>query len=90
MSLTGALNNALSGLYANSRKSEIVASNIANAGTPGFHRRSLEVSGALLGDQGGVRVNGVVRHTDAALLYDRRMSGADFAKNDAMTQFLAG
>ncbi|UOA28799.1 flagellar hook-associated protein FlgK [Pseudosulfitobacter sp. DSM 107133] len=90
MSLTGALNNALSGLYANSRKSELVASNIANVGTPGFRRRSLDVSAALLGDQGGVKVNGVVRHTDSALLHDRRMSSAEFARNDAMTRFLAG
>lgn len=44
MSLSGALSNALSGLNMQARKSALVSSNISNATTESYGRRSLEVS----------------------------------------------
>ena len=44
MTLSSALNSALTGLNVNSRMSEVISSNIANAATPGYGRRTLETS----------------------------------------------
>ena len=77
MSITGALNNALSGLTAASRAAEVVSSNTANATTPGYARRDLSVSSADLGGQGaGVRVNGIIRQVNDSLLADLRLASA--------------
>ncbi len=89
MSITGALNNALSGLRVSSRASELVASNLANSMTPGYGRRTLSVSSAIIGDQGGVRINGTVRHTDPAVLADRRFASAEYGNQSQTAQFLA-
>ena len=47
MSLSSALNSAMSGLTAASRASEVVSENIANVMTPGYARRSLELASAV-------------------------------------------
>jgi len=58
MSITGALNNALSGLTTTSRMAETVSSNLSNAVTDGYGRRSLELASLQLG---GVQVQAVNR-----------------------------
>jgi flagellar hook-associated protein 1 FlgK len=73
MSISGALSNALSGLSANARAAEVVASNISNATTEGYSPRDLSQSGRVTGGRGGVIVNGIIRHSDAVLQTDRRM-----------------
>ncbi|MEJ6404253.1 flagellar hook-associated protein FlgK [Yoonia sp. 2307UL14-13] len=73
MSISGALNNAISGLTTTSRMAEITSSNLSNALTDGYGRRSLDLSAAELG---GVRATGVHRHVDAGLLADRRLADA--------------
>lgn len=85
MSISSALNNALSGLRANTRASEVVSSNIANAMTENYARRSLSLSPNATGGIGGVSVNGIVRHVDQGLLSDTRMAMAasGFATNMA-------
>ena len=88
MSISGALNNALSGIYASARATEIVASNIANATTPGFGRRSLEVASSTSGTSGGVRVSGIVRHADQVLISDRQAAGADQAYHSLTNRFM--
>ena len=82
MSLSGALSNALSGLTANSRAASLVASNIANATTESYGRRTLETSSRTVG-VGGVQIDGVNRRIDTAVLSDRRLSDAQtgFAEN---------
>lgn len=88
MTISGALNNALSGLRATGRGTEVVASNLANAMTPGYGKRSLSLSSMILGDTGGVRVNGVYRDVNERLVSDRRMAGAEQGFHKAATAFL--
>ena len=88
MSITSALNSAMSGLRAAGRASEIVSSNISNAMTPGYARRSLSVSAAAQGFPGGVHLKGIVRHVDSQILSDRRLAGAEFGYRTETTRLL--
>ncbi|MEP4249836.1 flagellar hook-associated protein FlgK [Tateyamaria sp.] len=78
MTITSALNSAMSGLQAASRASELVSSNIANALTPGYARRTLSVSSATNGSGVGVQINGVTRFVDTQVIADRRLAGSEF------------
>jgi len=90
MSLSGSLSNALSGLTVASRGSQVVSSNISNANTEGYGRRSLLVSAAATTGSGtGVRIDGVARDTDLVLLTDRRMSEAETALAQTRADALA-
>lgn len=73
MSLSVAMSNAVFGLRAAGRGAEVVSTNISNALTPGYGRRSLELASAY---SGGVRIAGVTRHVDAGLASDRRLADA--------------
>ncbi|WP_415922563.1 flagellar hook-associated protein FlgK [Tateyamaria sp. SN6-1] len=88
MTLTSALNAAMTGLRAASRSSDLISSNISNASTPGYARRTLEVSSNAGEFLGGVRIGGIVRHADAQILSDRRMASAEFGYRSETTQFL--
>ena len=73
MSISSTLSNALGGLTAASRMAEVVSSNVANAMTDGYGRRSVALSSASIAGRGaGVRIDGITRHEDRALLADRR------------------
>ena len=86
MSLSAAISNASSGLAAAGRRADIVASNIANAATPGYVRRSVALSEHVLGGRGaGVRTAGVVRSYDAALTAERRTLLSDRAQAAALS-----
>lgn len=88
MSIAAAMNTAQSGLSAASRGAEIVSSNVANAATPGYGVRTLEVASAQLGPGGGgVQVVDVKRTVDQALLNDRRISDAAAAGSGAQADF---
>ena len=77
MSISASLNNALSGLTANSRAAELVSSNVANATNPSYARREIVLGARVVGDTGqGVSVLGVDRIVDRALLSDRRVAEA--------------
>ena len=83
MSISSALNNALSGLGATSRMAEIVSSNLSNALTDGYGRRSVELSASQVGNVGGgVRVETINRFVDAGLLADRRQADAALSGQD--------
>ncbi|WP_283176565.1 flagellar hook-associated protein FlgK [Gemmobacter sp. 24YEA27] len=85
MSITSALNSALTGLTATSRQAEAVSNNVANATTLGYARRSVSLSALNLGGSGqGVRVVGITRHADLYLINDRR--GAQAAAGDSATK----
>ncbi|NNU79274.1 flagellar hook-associated protein FlgK [Halovulum dunhuangense] len=80
MSLSTALNNALSGLNVSTREAELVATNIANAQTPGYTTRTAELSAVIVGDTGaGVRVTGVTLVENAAAIAERRRADAALA-----------
>ena len=68
MSITQALNTSLSGLQATQAGMSLIASNVANAQTPGYVRKTLEVATTTAGDAGSsVRVVGVNREIDQYL-----------------------
>jgi flagellar hook-associated protein 1 FlgK len=86
MSLSAALHGALSGLTSTSRASQTVASNISNALTPGYSRRSLEVASNTTSGI-GVQVVGVQRHVDPALVSVRRGADAILGTSSTVAQF---
>ncbi|GGH39372.1 flagellar hook-associated protein 1 FlgK [Cribrihabitans marinus] len=88
MSLTTAFNVALSGLTAAGRASGVVSGNIANAMTPGYARRTLELSGNVVG--GGVTASGITRHADPVLIANRRATDAEHGHAQALDAFHGG
>jgi flagellar hook-associated protein 1 len=90
MSLSGSLRSAISGLNAASRAAELVSSNVANAMTEGYGRRELQTSALVLGQTGqGVKVNGVLRNVDPAVIGDRRLAQAGSSASSAVVDFMA-
>lgn len=88
MTIGGTLASALSGLTAASKRAELVASNIANAATPGYGRRELQVTSRVVGTSGqGVQIVGVSRAVDQALVNDRRLAQAELGNADARAEF---
>ncbi len=88
MSLTGSLSNALSGLTAAARATDVVSSNIANAMTEGHARRELVLAPRQFGGTGGgVRVVNVQRVVDRAVLGDRRLADASLADTSRRAEF---
>lgn len=84
MTISGSLSAALSGLTAASRAAEVVSSNISNALTEGYGRREVQLATGALG---GVRVTGVLRHSDPILVGDRRLSEARLGQATASLDF---
>lgn len=89
MTISGALSNAMSGLRAAGAGSELVSSNISNALTKGYGRRTLSLSPDTVSGSGGVRINGIRRDVDPVLVADRRLASADFGNTQANADFLA-
>jgi flagellar hook-associated protein 1 FlgK len=88
MSANGSLSSALSGLIVAQRRAAIVASNIANAATPGYGRRVLEVSARAVGSTGqGVMITGVTRVTDLRVIGERRLSQAEAGNRAVLADF---
>lgn len=88
MSISSALNSAMSGLTAAGRASAIVSENIANAMTPGYSRRSLSLS-ANAETGPGVTVVGVVRHADPGIVADRRSAESGYGAAQTLADFRA-
>ncbi|SFS19292.1 flagellar hook-associated protein FlgK [Yoonia litorea] len=86
MSISGALNNALTGLTASSRLAEVVSSNISNALTDGYARRVIELSSKELG---GVSVDGIDRMIDRGLIADRRLADAQYSGQSLTADMLS-
>lgn len=89
MSISTAISNAVSGLTAASRGTEVVSSNISNALTPGYARRELELSSRQNERGGGVTVNGVNRVLNAGLLADNRLAQAGVGASGTTSAFHA-
>lgn len=87
MSITGAMNAAISGLRAAARGSELVSNNISNALTPSYGRRELELSSLSIG-AGGVRISAVNRHMNEGLLADLRLADAGQQQAQGTVDFL--
>ncbi len=94
MSISGALNNAASGLAASARLADTISNNVANALTPGFGRRTTELSSLALGGYGsGVRVTGTSRAENPFLTSERRgmdaALGATGTRSDTYERIMA-
>ena len=88
MSINSSLSSALSGLSVAARRAEIVSSNIANAATPGYGRRALQVSARTTGTHGyGVSVTGVTRIVDMRVIGQRRLAESDAGSTSTLASF---
>ncbi len=88
MSLTAAISSALSGLTAQSTRSGIVSSNVANATTPGYGLREVELSARTVQSKGmGVMVDGITRVVDTRVIGERRLSEAEAGRTSALADF---
>ncbi|MEL6792983.1 MAG: flagellar hook-associated protein FlgK [Pseudomonadota bacterium] len=86
MSLSIALNHALSGLKATSQQAELASTNVSNALTPGYARREVILEEAIAGGQSaGVRVLGIER-ASAASLDAKRIADGDAAYASALSE----
>lgn len=90
MSITGTLSNALSGLTAQARAAELVSSNVANASTPGYARREIDLAPRYMGggSSAGVNVTGVRREVDMRVVQDRRLADASADYSTEIARFL--
>ncbi|MDZ7906058.1 MAG: flagellar hook-associated protein FlgK [Cypionkella sp.] len=89
MSISGAMHAALSGLSTTARGAEVVSTNIANAQTEGYGRREMQVAVREMGATSqGVRVAGIVRHSDPVAISDRRLAGAGAGARSVASDFL--
>lgn len=85
MSLSSAINSARSGLQISSLRAETVATNVANAATPGYVRRSVSVSETIAGQQtNGVHSDGIVRSGNEALTSERRVLSSDLSQSNVL------
>lgn len=85
MALSSALSAANSGLRVTNLRADVVATNVANASTPGYVRRSLSVSETLLGGTTvGVVSRGIVRSEDAFLTSTRQGLTSDLAQANVL------
>lgn len=78
MGLTTSLNNAVSGLRTNQDALSVLSRNVANAGTPGYHRQSLNVIDYNSQNSSYARTAGVTRafNTSLQTYYTRQVSDA--------------
>jgi len=84
MSLSSALQNALTGLNATSKLAEITSGNLANALTDGYGRQIVTLSSAVIGGYGaGVAVAGVTRASSPELTSARRGADGELALGQA-------
>ncbi|WP_371225016.1 flagellar hook-associated protein FlgK [Roseovarius sp. 2305UL8-3] len=88
MSISSALSSAVSGLTTTSRSADVISSNLANALTPGYARRQLELETLGYGIP-GVAVTGITRLVDQGIIADRQNAGSELAYADTRAGFLA-
>lgn len=89
MSLYSAIGGALSGLNANQAGIDLVARNIANASTPGYTRKTLELrNNTASGDSIGVAVAAASRNVNSFLQQQMRTESATTSKLNIYADFL--
>ncbi len=90
MSISASLANALTGLTATSRRAEAISANVANASTPGYGVRQVNLSSTAIGGEGGgVRVDGISRLVDEGIIQDRRLTDAMLGDAETRSGFYA-
>lgn len=90
MSLTLAIQTALSGLQATQSALQVTSNNISNVNTPGFTRKTIEFEARRLADTGaGVDISTVSRSVDEFLLRQVREQQGTVARLTARENFFA-
>lgn len=90
MSLSQALSTAISGLRVTQSGLALVAANVANAGTPGYVRKTLNQVTTAGGDSGiGVRVTAIQRELDQYVQRQLRVENAGASYADTRDQMFA-
>src|ERR1700759_498381 len=88
MSLSGALNTAVAGLATTQSGMSLVASNVANAQTPGYIRKTLDQVSTTAGSAGvSVGVAGINRELDQFLQRQLQTETSGGAYADLKSQF---
>jgi flagellar hook-associated protein 1 FlgK len=89
MSLSIALQTAVSGLQAAQAQLRAVSDNIANVNTPGYVRKTVDQQQLTVAGMGmGVQVTGVRRVTDQYLQLASLTAGSDSGRWAAFSQYL--
>ncbi len=90
MTLTSALNNAVSGLQVNQRGLEIASHNIANATTEGYSRRTVVRAPNFTGDAGpaGVKIIDIQRAANQFLTQQVRTEVAGLGRSEVRDRYL--
>ncbi|MET3924866.1 flagellar hook-associated protein FlgK [Devosia sp. 2618] len=88
MGLISSMNNAVAGLRINQDSIDVLSRNVANAGTPGYHRQSINVVDYNSQNSSYARTESVNRAFNASLqtYYNRQVS--DTAKSGAKADYL--
>jgi flagellar hook-associated protein 1 FlgK len=87
MSISQALNTSLSGLRATQAGMQLIASNVANAQTPGYVRKTMQFVSSTSGDGGSVLIGNVNRELDQYLQTQLRTESAGGAYADLRSNF---
>ncbi len=91
MSLSLALNTALSGLHVNQRTLSVISNNIANANTEGYSRQVVDLQSVSYGgDGGGVRIENVTRKVDQYLQTSIYEQSSSVGYSDTVTDYYTG
>ncbi len=85
MSLSASLSNALAGMHTSQNSLEVLARNVANAGTPGYHKQSLSVIDTKGVNSASARSGGIERAFNRSLqaYYTSAVSDAGFSSTRA-------
>lgn len=90
MGLSTSLGIALSGLRLTEANLDLVARNVANAGTPGYSKKTLQPVESLTGDAvSGVRIGNVTRDVNAFLVQQLRTEISQGASADLLGNVLS-
>ena len=88
MGLSSTLSNALSGMNASQRGLEVISRNVANSGTPGYHRQAVVLTETHYGQASQVRMGTVQRAFDQALQKQHVISVSDTSYHAVRASFL--
>ncbi len=88
MSLTNALNNALTGLNVNQRTIAVISNNIANANTEGYSRQIVNLESVThAGGDSGVRIADVTRSVDKFLQVSVYNQTSEVGRSEVITDY---
>ncbi|HCO55280.1 MAG TPA: hypothetical protein DIT93_09710, partial [Pelagibacterium sp.] len=88
MGLSSTLSNALGGMNAGQRGIDVVSRNIANQGTPGYHRQSIVIEETAYGTSAQVRASTLSRAFNEALEKQHLVAVSSASYHDVRTSFL--